>query len=206
MRLLCTVAGLALGGLAATWLFTDQASSKLAVVLWGTVCVAGLWLAAISWWGRKRGTTLATGGTVILGAVAALAQLLGTPLGGDDTSASTAPSSVPSSSPEPSRSPSTPRSIVPNLLVGRWDGGSQGSTGGAMYRFTADGDVEYSNSRTGIYKVGTVIVKSDYMTFYFPGGRPETVRWKTDTPDVYGYHFTNLMLDGFSYVRQDAEP
>jgi hypothetical protein len=99
-----------------------------------------------------------------------------------------------------------PRSIVPNLLVGRWDGGSEGATAGAMYRFTADGDVEYSSSRTGDHKVGTVVVKSDHMTFYFPGETPEAVRWQTDTFDVDGYHFTNLMLDGFSYVRQDAEP
>lgn len=102
--------------------------------------------------------------------------------------------------------PATPRSIVPHLLVGRWDGGSQGSTAGGMYRFTTEGDVEYSNSRTGVHKVGTVDVKSDHMRFYFPNETPETVRWRTETFDLDGYHYTNLMLDGFSYVRQDAEP
>ena len=219
MRLSGTAAGLGLGGFAIVWLLVDRASSKLAVILWGGACVAGLSLAAISWWGRQRGTTLATAGSVVLGAVAAVAQLLATPPGGDASTASrpdtsigpsispsTAPSSVPSPSSTPSRSPSTPRGIVPNLLVGRWDGGSQGSTAGGMYRFTADGDVEYSNSRTGVHELGTVVVKSDHMTFYFSGESPETVRWQTETFDTYGYHFTNLMLDGFSYVRQDAEP
>lgn len=93
----------------------------------------------------------------------------------------------------------TPRSVVPDVLVGEWDGGS-GPTN-ADYIFTQYGDVGvvYSNRRT---EQGTVVVAGNSMTLYLPSGTC-TVTWSVEELDTgYGYEFLTLYLDGASYVRQ----
>ena len=93
----------------------------------------------------------------------------------------------------------TPRSVVPDVLVGKWDGGS--GPANADYIFTQYGDVGvvYSNRRT---EQGTVVVKGSSMTLYLPSGT-RTVNWTVEELDTgYGYKFLTLYLDGASYVRQ----
>jgi hypothetical protein len=100
--------------------------------------------------------------------------------------------------PEPQRQ-ETPRSVVPDVLVGEWDGGS--GPANADYIFTQYGDVGvvYSNRRT---EQGTVIVKGNNMTLYLPSGT-RTVTWSVKELDTgYGYKFLTLYMDGASYVRQ----
>jgi hypothetical protein len=93
----------------------------------------------------------------------------------------------------------TPRSIVPDVLVGEWDGGS--GRANADYIFTQYGDVGvvYGNRRT---EQGTVVVKGNSMTLYLPSGS-RTVTWSVEELDTgYGYKFLTLYMDGASYVRQ----
>lgn len=93
----------------------------------------------------------------------------------------------------------TPRSVVPDVLVGEWDGGS--GPANADYTFTQFGDVGvvYSNRRT---EQGTVVVKGNSMTLYLPTGT-RTVTWSVEeTGPVYGYKFLTLYMDDASYVRQ----
>jgi hypothetical protein len=99
--------------------------------------------------------------------------------------------------PEPQRQ-ETPRSIVPDILVGEWDGGS--GPANADYTFTHYGDVGvvYGNRRT---EQGTVVVKGNSMTLYLPSGT-RTVTWTVQELNTYGYKFLTLYMDDASYVRQ----
>jgi hypothetical protein len=102
--------------------------------------------------------------------------------------------------PEPDLEDS-PRSAVPKRLVGTWDGGSEGATAGRSYSFSRRGDVRY---RRGASEAdGTVVVKGSRMTLYLPGMKPWTYEWSISNFSVSGYDFSNLQLDGYSYVRQD---
>lgn len=97
--------------------------------------------------------------------------------------------------------PAAPRTSVPDVLVGTWDGGSEGATAGRSYKFGRDGDVLF---RRGNFEVqGTVVVEQDTLTLYLPGSAPQEYRWSTDFYSVDGYAFSNLYLDGYTYVRQD---
>lgn len=99
-----------------------------------------------------------------------------------------------------SQSQETPRSVVPDVLVGEWDGGS--GPANADYLFTQYGDVGvvYGNRRT---EQGTVVVEGNSMTLYLPSGT-RTVTWwvKEIDPGGYGYKFLTLYMDDASYVRQ----
>ncbi len=101
--------------------------------------------------------------------------------------------------PEPQRQ-ETPRSVVPDVLVGEWDGGS--GPANADYLFTQYGDVGvvYGNRRT---EQGTVVVEGSSMTLYLPSGT-RTVTWSVEKldPGYDGYKFLTLYMDGASYVRQ----
>ena len=101
--------------------------------------------------------------------------------------------------PEP-QSQETPRSVVPDVLVGEWDGGS--GPANADYLFTQYGDVGvvYGNGRT---EQGTVVVEGNSMTLYLPSGT-RTVTWwvKELDPGYDDYKFLTLYMDGASYVRQ----
>jgi len=93
----------------------------------------------------------------------------------------------------------TPRSAVPDVLVGEWDGGS--GSANADYIFTQYGDIGviYSNRRT---EQGIVVVEGNSMTLYLPSGT-RTVTWSVEELDTgYGYKFLTLYMDGASYVRQ----
>jgi hypothetical protein len=115
---------------------------------------------------------------------------------------SSAPTLSPSSSPV-----RLPRTKVPSRLVGTWSGGTDGATANWTYTFSADGDVEQANGRIGVLRTGTVVVGKTTLTLYFPNRQPEEFRWQVSSIDAgYGYEFSNLQLDGLSYVRQDAEP
>lgn len=110
----------------------------------------------------------------------------------------TAPPVIPAQlEPQPQE---TPRSVVPDVLVGEWDGGS--GPANADYIFTQYGDVGvvYGNRRT---EQGTVVVEGNSMTLYLPSGT-RTVTWLVKEIDLgeYGYKFLTLYLDDASYVRQ----
>lgn len=81
--------------------------------------------------------------------------------------------------PEP-QSQDTPRSVVPDILVGKWDGGS--GPANADYIFTQYGDVGvvYGNRRT---EQGTVVVEGNSMTLYLPSGT-RTVTWSVEELDT----------------------
>ena len=51
---------------------------------------------------------------------------------------------------------------------------------------------------------GTIVVSGSKLTLYFPDSEPQTYRWSVESYEVSGYSFTNLSLDGFTYVRQDS--
>lgn len=109
------------------------------------------------------------------------------------------PTTPPVISAQPEPQPQTPRSVVPDVLVGEWDGGS--GPANADYTFTQYGDVGvvYSNRRT---EQGTVVVKGNSMTLYLPSGT-RTVTWTVKKLDTgYGYRFLTLYMDNASYVRQ----
>lgn len=117
------------------------------------------------------------------------------------------PTDPPDPGPEPtgdeSAEPSPlPRSPVPDGLVGSWGGGSEGATAGRSYTFGRRGDVLYRRGDDDIE--GTVVVEGDKLTLHFPGSAPQTYRWSTDSYSLEGYTFSNLYLDGFTYVRQDS--
>jgi hypothetical protein len=99
--------------------------------------------------------------------------------------------------PEPQRQ-ETPRSVVPDVLVGEWDGGS--GPANADYTFTQYGDVGvvYGNGRT---EQGTVVVEGNSMTLYLPSGT-RTVTWWVKEDALYNYKFLTLYMDDASYVRQ----
>ena len=42
------------------------------------------------------------------------------------------------------------------------------------------------------------------MTLYFDGMAPQEYRWFVDSYELEGYPFSNLHLDGFTFVRQDS--
>ncbi|MDQ3764819.1 MAG: hypothetical protein M3460_25855 [Actinomycetota bacterium] len=48
-----------------------------------------------------------------------------------------------------------------------------------------------------------MVVEQDTLTLYFLGLAPQEYRWSTDSYSVDGYAFSNLYLDGYTYVRQD---
>ena len=100
----------------------------------------------------------------------------------------------------PAQPQETPRSAVPDVLVGEWDGGS--GPANADYLFTQYGDVGvvYSNRRT---EQGTIVVEGNSMTLYLPSGT-RTVTWSVEELDTGydGYQFLTLYMDGASYVRQ----
>jgi len=94
-----------------------------------------------------------------------------------------------------------PRSTVPDILVGEWDGGS--GPADADYIFTAGGDVGvvYGNRRN---EVGTVVVAGSSMTLYLPSGT-RSATWSVEELDAgYGYGFLTLHMDGAKYTRQVA--
>lgn len=103
--------------------------------------------------------------------------------------------------PPVTEAPAAPRTSVPDVLVGTWDGGSEGATAGRSYKFGRDGDVLFRRGNTEVQ--GTVVVEQDTLTLYFPGLAPQEYRWSTDSYSVEGYAFSNLYLDGYTYVRQD---
>lgn len=106
-----------------------------------------------------------------------------------------------SMAPPVTEAPAAPRTSVPDVLVGTWAGGSEGATAGRSYRFGRRGDVLFRRGNTAMQ--GTMVVEQDILTLYFPGLAPQEYRWSTDSYSVYGYAFSNLYLDGYTYVRQD---
>lgn len=98
--------------------------------------------------------------------------------------------------------PEQPRGSVPPELVGEWDGDNAGAARAKKIAFTADGNVilKYPGGRE---LTGPAVVTGTSMTLYVPGGPIEYQQWSIDAFDAgYGYTFQNLLLDGFSYVRQ----
>ena len=81
--------------------------------------------------------------------------------------------------------------------------GFRGRDGRKTYTFGPSGDVFFSNNRAGMNLEGTVVVRGSTLTLYFPGMTPQSSRWSTDSYSVEGYRFSNLHLDGYTYVRQD---
>ena len=122
------------------------------------------------------------------------------------TSGSTPPSTAIANplttQPRASSSAHSPRSAVPNVLVGSWGGGSTGATADRSYTFGRTGDALYRRGSTDLE--GTVVVEGTTMTLYFDGMAPQEYRWSVDSYEVEGYSFSNLYLDGFSFVRQDS--
>jgi hypothetical protein len=113
-------------------------------------------------------------------------------------------SALPSSSPaSPGRSPSQPpprqpepeslpRTAIPPVLQGRWDGDDPD------YVFSANGDVVVGTLE------GTAVVDGESITVYLKGGRSYTHRWNVSAcadPAGYGYPYRTLQLDGYSYVQ-----
>ncbi|MFI5933377.1 hypothetical protein [Actinoplanes sp. NPDC051494] len=106
-----------------------------------------------------------------------------------------------------SDSSTLPRTPVPAELVGTWSGGTDGATANWSYTFSSDGDAEQANGRIGVLRAGTVVISGEKLTLHFPDRAPQTFRWRIDPVDTgFGYGFSDLQLDGLSYVRQDAEP
>jgi hypothetical protein len=152
---------------------------------------------------------------VIIGAISALLATL-TYLGikvSDDRALSSLPptntsqpppapsADAPSTGQSPSSAPS-PRSAVPDILVGSWGGGSTGATADRSYTFGRTGDVLYRRGSTDLE--GTVVVNGKVLTLYLVGMAPQEYRWSVDSYKVEGYSFSNLYLNGFTYVRQDS--
>ncbi|OJF11115.1 hypothetical protein [Couchioplanes caeruleus] len=170
--------------------------------------------------GLTPGHTVAVGATIVLVVIAMVVAgvlILGNEAdGGKGLPLPPSPGlTVPSddSSPTPTASasspspPPLPRSEVPDRLVGTWSGGTDGATANWTYTFADNGEVEQSNGRIGVHRAGTVVVATTTLTLYFPGRQPETFRWKVSSIDGgFGYTFSNLQLNGLSYVRQDTEP
>lgn len=91
---------------------------------------------------------------------------------------------------------------MPNELVGSWSGGSTGATANTLYTFRPGGKMTLT--RNGIPMDGTVVVDGATLTLYLPGG-PVHSSWRIERFDAgSGYTFSNLLLDGFSYIRQDT--
>lgn len=106
-----------------------------------------------------------------------------------------------STAPPVTEAPAAPRTSVPDVLVGTWGGGSEGATAGRSYKFGRSGDVLFRRGNTEMQ--GTVVVDQDTLTLYFPGLAPQKYQWSTDSYSIEGYAFSNLYLDGYTYVRQD---
>ena len=93
----------------------------------------------------------------------------------------------------------TPRSAVPGVLVGEWDGGSGPANADYIFNEYGEVGVVYGNGRT---ELGTVVVEGSSMTLYLPSGT-RTVTWSVEELDPgYGYKFLTLYMDDASYVRQ----
>ena len=165
----------------------------------------------MSWGLTTRQLALVVSVAVVAMVVVAAVVLLGSS-GDHGTKVGPQPGNVSPSGVAPagsaSRSPSTvlPRSPVPKDLVGTWSGGTTGATANWAYTFTADGTAEQTNGVIGIQRTGTVVVEGTNLTLHFPGRPSEQFRWQISPIYVGGYKFSNLQLNGLSYVRQDAEP
>jgi hypothetical protein len=103
------------------------------------------------------------------------------------------------SSPAPRPRPTTVGGSVPAILVGTWGGGSNGETAGSSYTFTSDG--RFQIRRYGASITGVAVARGSTITFYF-NGKSVTSRYSvSELPELYGYRSFNLLLDGYSYVR-----
>ncbi len=91
---------------------------------------------------------------------------------------------------------------MPDVLVGTWGGGSTGATADRSYMFSPTGDVLYRRGPVDVE--GTVVVEGDVLTLYLEDTAPQQYRWSTDTYELDGFVFSNLYLDGYTFVRQDA--
>jgi hypothetical protein len=175
--------------------------------------VLGNWVAKPKWTEEHPGRVVAlvAGLAITSGFIAIAADALtDSPINGPTppglpTSAApfgpTLPVSTPATAPPPATA-SSPRSAVPEVLVGSWGGGSTGSTANRSYSFSASGDVLYRRGSEDIE--GTVVVSGSTLILYLPGSAPQRYRWTVESFEVAGMQFSNLSLDGFSYVRQDS--
>ena len=135
-----------------------------------------------------------------------------TPPSREDTSASSSEATLPVLPEQPPRSvtpqrpprssPVMPQGDVPNDLVGTWSGGTSGATANTTYTFYSDGTVELAKGSFTL--IGVAVATGSTLMIYFPDQAPLTCSWRIEKFDAgYGYQFSNLILDGYSYVRQD---
>jgi hypothetical protein len=106
---------------------------------------------------------------------------------------------TPRSSPAPMPRPTTVRGSVPTILVGTWGGGSEGETAGTSYTFTSDG--RFQIRRYGASITGIAVARGSTITFYFSGKSVTSSYSVSELPELYGYRSFNLLIDGYSYVR-----
>jgi len=58
--------------------------------------------------------------------------------------------------------------------------------------------------KAGFTLSGVAVASGSELTLYVPDQEPLAYSWRIETFDAgYGYQFSNLILDGYSYVRQD---
>jgi hypothetical protein len=98
--------------------------------------------------------------------------------------------------------PPAARTAIPDDLAGEWNGGPD--PGEFWLTLTRDGRYTLSNARYGYADSGVVALDPSFMTFTSEiTGHEQTREWALQTsPDLYGYKFSILSLDGYSYVRE----
>jgi hypothetical protein len=106
---------------------------------------------------------------------------------------------TPRSTPNTRSRTTTVRGSVPAILVGTWGGGSSGETAGTSYTFTSDG--RFQIRRYGASITGIAVARSSTITFYFNGKSVTSSYSVSELPELYGYRSFNLLIDGYSYVR-----
>ncbi|MFF3380335.1 hypothetical protein ACFYXF_46200 [Streptomyces sp. NPDC002680] len=85
---------------------------------------------------------------------------------------------------------------VPADVVGVWCGGANDAPDGHWtYVFTAEGEVEASNTTSGFS--GHVVTQGDVMTFHVDGSDPWQSSWAVGYEEALGVSL--LYLDGYSY-------
>jgi hypothetical protein len=196
----------------------------LGALLGAALGITGNWVAKPKWTDEHPGRVvlLVIGLAVVSGLVAAAAGALAdretvtaappdpqatkapgpTATPDPDRPTTTRPTTTTTKEPAPPTTSRLPRSAVPDQLVGSWGGGSEGATADRSYTFNSSGAVLYRRGSADIE--GTVVVSGKTLTLYFPGSEPQRYRWSIESYEVSGYSFSNLSLDGFTYVRQDA--
>jgi hypothetical protein len=183
-----------------TWTRAAISAAVLTATILATGC-AGTTVGAAGSSGSAPSTT-ARAAPATTATTVAPAEPTAPPVAPSSSPRTVPPSSVDgpaSSAPLAPPSAAAPRSTVPAVLVGTWDGGSEPDS--VDITFYEGGDVTLAY-RNGAVIDATVVVDDTTMTFYLPRGE-QTRRWSVEEIDAgSGYVFLNLSLDGFSYVRQ----